>query len=100
MGVEVCIARTRRRLRVDHHGDALPPRGIEVESNRSPHVQFDQRELGRRTVAKLRNDPEAYSDDAFGCRFSLSCLSRRTRLREAKDHRQAKGVDPPETANS
>jgi hypothetical protein len=33
-------ARVGGRVRGDHHGDALPARGLEVEPDRAPHVQL------------------------------------------------------------
>src|SRR5262245_13413929 len=38
-GVESRLAGAGGRMRVDHHGDALPARGLEVGWDRASHVQ-------------------------------------------------------------
>src|SRR5207245_483736 len=53
------------------HGDPLSPGGIEVESDRASPVRPDQRQLGRRAVGQLRDDPEVHPHDADGNGTSL-----------------------------
>jgi hypothetical protein len=64
-------ARPGRRIRFDDHCRALSRRSLQVEPDRTSHVQPDQRQLGRRAVDQLRSHAEAYSHYALVHRLSL-----------------------------
>src|SRR6185437_231067 len=98
VGVEVCVAGIRGRIWPDDYGDALSARSVQVESHRSSNVQPDQRELGWRTVAELRNNPETHSNDAFGHGISLPSLHGRQEIRKPKTQPCAEEIDSPETS--
>src|SRR5262249_34282336 len=65
VGVEGGPAGVGGRVRAGHHGDALPAGGEQVEPDRPPDVQPDQRQLGWGAVGELPGNPESDPEDAL-----------------------------------
>src|SRR5207244_2245174 len=89
-----------RRDRADYHGHALSAWGVEMEPDRTPHVQPDQRQLGWGAADQLRDHLEVYPHDAVADRLSLPGLSGPHRLPDAtaRDSR-AEGSGTPQAAH-
>src|SRR5262249_44775131 len=75
VGLEGGVAAPGGRVRVDRYGLALSAGGEQVESDRPPDVQPDQRQLGRRAPGELRDGAELHPHDAVPDGFPMSRLA-------------------------